>query len=267
MPVDPTKSRKVLVVHGVQTGDFDDLNQDRFIDDLIRSRIGNIPLAYGCELYAYEGIADEALQKYKTLLKLLVQNPVGEAVAGSVLDLVGDVVISLVPGSTAETIRTGLRQKIMDIYQAGHPCYIVAHSLGSIYTFDVLNGLLREDGLFDRGSRRTWPVQGLLTIGSPIGLKMFRVTGRDRVFSLGPGQKWLRWLNLWDPNDPVVSGDIFGRHLQGNKIAERFLNGSPNQGWVIRDIVTDTGKEWLLAHTAYWHSPLVGDKLVDMVSA
>jgi hypothetical protein len=267
MPVDPTLKRKVLVVHGVQSGDAGDLHQDRLIDDLIRSRLGNIPLDYECELYAYEGIADEALAKYQTLLKLLIQNPVGAAVAGTVLDLVGDVVISLLPGDTADLIRAGLREKIMAVYRAGQPCYIVAHSLGSIYAFDVLNELLREEALFQRASRRTWPVQGLLTIGSPIGLDMFRITGRDRIADLGPGQKWLRWLNLWDPNDPVVSGNLFGTYLQGNKIAERFLSGAPQQGWVIRDIVTDTGRQWLQAHTAYWHSPMVGDKLVDMVAS
>lgn len=266
MPVDPSKSRKILVVHGVQTGDANDLNQDRLIDELLRSRLGNIPLVYDCELYAYEGINDDALKDYRRLLNLLIQDPVGQVLADTVLELVGDVVISLAPDGPAEAIRNGLRDKIMAYYESGHPCYVVAHSLGSIYSFDVINQLISEDELFKRNSRRTWPIQGLLTIGSPIGLNMFRVTGRDHIRDLGEGQKWLRWLNLWDPNDPVVSGRIFGSYLEDNRIAERFISGTTEQGWAIRDIVTDTGKEWLLAHTAYWHSPLVGDKLVDMIA-
>ena len=266
MPVDPTLPRKILVVHGVQTSP-DNLNQHTLVDELIKTRIGNIPLSYSCELYRYENINADALEKYKDLLNLLVANPVGAVVGDAVLELVGDVVISLENGSTAETIRQGLRQAILDIYAASNPCYIVAHSLGSIYTFDVLNSLIGDGEHFDRTSRKTWPVQGLLTIGSPIGLDMFKNTGRNAIKDFGAGDKWFRWLNMWDPNDPVVSGNIFGEHLSGYKIAENFLSGDPKQGWVIRDIVTDTGKSWLMAHTAYWHSSAVGDKLVDMITS
>lgn len=266
MPVNPGMPRKVLVVHGVQTGP-DNLNQDVLVDELIKSRIGNIPLSYACELYRYKNIEADALDKYQTLLNLLVANPIGQAVGDAVLQMVGDVVLSLQNGSTANKIRQGLRQAVLDIYAAGNPCYIVAHSLGSIYTFDVLNSLIGDGEHFDRGSRKSWPVQGLLTIGSPIGLDMFKITGRDAIRNFGAGDKWFRWLNMWDPNDPVVSGNIFGQHLSGYRIAENFLSGDPNQGWVIRDLVTDTGKSWLMAHVAYWHSAVVGDKLVDMMTS
>ena len=267
MAVDPGKPRKVLVVHGVQTGSNDDLNQDKLIDELIRSRLGNVPLPYECTLYRYENINDKAQQNFKNLIGLLVKNPIGQVVGKEVLDLVGDVVISLANGSTADTIRKGLRDAIIEIYEAGNPCYIVAHSLGTIYSFDVLNQLITETGYFDRASRKTWPVQGLLTLGSPIGLNMFKVTGRDRIADFGAGDKWFRWLNIWDHNDPVVSGNIFGQHLDQYKIAESFLTSDPKQGWVIRDIAADTGKMWLMAHTAYWNSPVVGDKLIDMIAS
>jgi len=267
MPVNPRLPRKVLVVHGVQTGTDNDLNQDKLISELIKSRIGNLPLHYECALYRYENINDAAQSKFKSLIKLLVANPIGQAVGKEVLDVVGDVVISLANGSTADAIRAGLKQAILDIYEAGNPCYIVAHSLGTIYAFDVLNQLISDGEYFDRSSRKTWPVQGLLTIGSPIGLQMFKITGRDKITNLGPGEKWFRWLNIWDHNDPVVSGNIFGQYLSGFKIAEDFRNDDPAQGWVIRDIPTDTGKAWLMAHTAYWHSPVVGDKLTDMISS
>jgi hypothetical protein len=266
MPVDPSLPRKVLVVHGVQTSP-DNLNQDILVDDLIKSRIGNTPLSYACELYRYENLNAAAEEKYKELLNLLVANPVGQVVGDDVLEMVGDVVISLEKGSTADMIRQGLRQAILDIFAAGNPCYIVSHSLGTIYTFDVLNALIGGGGYFDPASRKTWPVQGLLTIGSPIGLDMFKVTGRDSIKDFGAGNNWFRWLNLWDPNDPVVSGNIFGQHLSGFKISELFLSGQPEQKWIIRDISLDTGKMWLMAHTAYWHSAVVGDKLVDMVGS
>ena len=87
-----------------------------------------------------------------------------------------------------------MRQKVLAIFEAGNPCYIVAHSLGSIYTFDVLNALIASRSYFDRSSRKTWPVQGLLTIGSPIGLDMFQATGRNAIKDFGAGDKWFRWL-------------------------------------------------------------------------
>ena len=71
------------------------------------------------------------------------------------------------------------------------------YAIRSYYVIDT-------DGLFDRNFRSTWPVRGLLTIGSPIGLKMFQKTGRDSAHDLGEGHKFLRWLNIWDPNDPVA---------------------------------------------------------------
>ena len=265
MPVDPSLPRKVLIVHGVETGP-DNLNQDVLIDELLKSRLGGVPLAYACELYRYKNLEAGVLDRYQSLLNLLLAVPVGQAVADAVLQVVGDVVISLRDGSTAALIRQGLRQAILDIFEQGNPCYLVAHSLGSIYAFDVVNALIGEGGYFDPGSRKSWPVQGMITLGSPIGLDLFK-TGRAGLKDFGAGDKWFRWLNLWDPNDPVVSGNIFGAHLSGFKIAENYLSSRPEQGWVIRDITLDTGKSWLMAHTAYWHSSVVGDKLVDMISS
>ncbi len=178
MPIDPAKPRKVLVIHGVQTGTDADLNQDKLIDELIRSRLGNIPFAYQCELFRYEDLNDASQKKFTQLIDLLVKNPVGKVVSKKILEIVGDVVISLSKNSTANQIRAGLRQRLIDIYNAGNPCYIVAHSLGSIYAFDVLNELMADRQYFDRSSRKTWPVQGMLTMGSPIGLDLFRISGR-----------------------------------------------------------------------------------------
>ena len=69
----------------------------------------------------------------------------GARVARQALELVGDVVIALRNSSTAHEIRAGLRKRILEIYDRGAPCYVLAHSLGSIYAFDVLNALIRDD--------------------------------------------------------------------------------------------------------------------------
>jgi hypothetical protein len=265
MAADPTKPRTILVIHGVQTANNASLNQDILIAELLQSRLGNMPLKFKTDLFRYEDLNDEAQREYSKLIKLIQAIPIGNKMTGSVLDLTLDVVTAQQDNSTAAKIRQGLKDKILALFAEGSPCYVVAHSLGSIYAFDVINELIKDKQYFDRHSRRTWPVQGLITIGSPIGLSMFR-KGRPKVFPLGEGNKMLRWINYWDRNDPVVSGKIFGQSLSGFEIAEKYRTDSPDLGWVIRDRAVDSGKVWLMAHVAYWENPMVGDGLFDLVT-
>lgn len=266
MPVDPSKPRVILIVHGVQTGDNEGADRREDVRDLIESRAPNLPVQFDTQMFSYEDLNDRALNKYKRLAAALVKTPIGNVLAPTLIDLAGDVVISLANGTTAAKIRARLQARIGEIYDAGHPCYVLAHSLGSIYAFDVFHSLVKDDRYFDRDSRKTWPVQGLVTIGSPIGLGMFR--GRRKVVpKLGDGNKMLRWLNYWDRTDPVVSGEIFGVQLQGNSIAERYQKSDADQGWVIRDFPMDTGALWLKAHSAYWTHSVVGDGLHMMITS
>jgi hypothetical protein len=265
MAVDPAKPRTVLVIHGVQTGDNTGLNQDQLIAQLLQSRLGDMPLKFNTDLFRYEDLNNQVQSKYQKLVKLIVAIPVGQALTSKAIDLIGDVVTARLDTSTAAKIRQGFKQKILEIFVAGNPCYVVAHSLGSIYAFDVINELMAEKEFFDRYTRRTWPVQGLITIGSPIGLSLFN-KGRKKVQPLGEGDKMFRWVNYWDRTDPVVSGKIFGQNLTGFEIAEKYRTTFHKQGWVIRDRPVDTGKIWLMAHVAYWENPMVGDGLFDMVT-
>lgn len=265
MPIDPGKQRKIIVVHGVQTGDDAELHQDDAIRQLLESRLGDIDVDYEVVLYKYENINNQALNKYQNLSKLIFSNPVASALAPAVIDIVGDVVISLAQGSTAEKIRQGLLEKIISYYEQGHPCYLVAHSLGTVYTFDVVNLLMRNSDYFDRDNRLTWPVLGWLTIGSPLGLDMFKVTGRNRLTDLGPGDGKFPWRNYYDPNDPVVSGSVFGSALGNVKVAESYIDNTDAQGWWAEDYSINTGKLHLLAHTAYWDVPVVGEGIRSMV--
>ncbi len=264
MAVDPKKPRTVLVIHGVQTGDNEDQNQHETIKDLLENRLGNIPLEFNTDIYRYENINDQAQKKYRKFLTFFDPTSVVTFLPDTAIDLIADVVTAKQDTSTAAQIRKGFKDKILEIFENGNPCYIVAHSLGTIYAFDVINELIADNRFFDRSSRRTWPVQGLITLGSPIGISMFKKS-RTKVSPLGVGTKWFRWRNYWDRNDPVVSGAIFGKSLSGYQVAEKYLNGSTRQGWVIRDIPVDTGKTWLLAHIAYWDNPVIGDGLVDLV--
>ena len=266
MPVNPQKPRNILVVHGVQTGTDADLHQDQLIHDLVADRLADLDVAFTTDLYRYENINDQALAKYNLLIDLIVKTPVGAALAKAALDLVGDVVIALADTGPAHEIREGLRARIEAEYAAGNPLYVVAHSLGTIYAFDVVNQLIKQSDYFDRYDRTTWPVQSLMTLGSPIGLPMFRKP-RPSVTQLGTAGNFFRWRNYWDRTDPVVSGSFYGKPLETYERAESYVSANDNRGWTIRDRIVDTGKQWLLAHTAYWTLPVIGDDLVDMIAS
>jgi hypothetical protein len=265
VPISSEKNPVVLVIHGVQLGDDSSLTQDEMIRKSIKSRLNKLDFKFDVDLYKYENISDTSLKKFKKLSNVLLATGIGAIIAQPIIDLVGDVTISLSNASTANQIRKGLRNKVMSYYEAGVPLYIVAHSLGSVYAFDVINELIETNGLFDRDDPLTWPVQGLLTMGSPLGLRMFKKTGRNIAASLGKGEFSFKWLNYFDVSDPVVSGSIFGKKLRGLKIAEKYKQDTLDFGWFITDYPIDTGKNWLFAHTAYWDSAAVGDGLLDMM--
>jgi hypothetical protein len=267
LAVDPSKPRKVLVVHGVQTSTDEELNQHEDIDALIRARLNGIPVQFGCEMYRYENINDAAQRKLKRLITLLtralsLQKPVSD-VAGFGVDLLGDVLIALNNDATAAKIRKGLREHILEIFEQGNPLYLVAHSLGTVYALDVINQLMKEDEIFRRESRKTWPVQALVTMGSPLGLSMFK---RNKVTRLGTGRHFFRWLNYWARTDPVTTGSFYGRPRQGYHIAERFHTASDRSGWFIQDRVVDVGRVWLMAHTGYWDHAPIGDDLAALIT-
>ncbi len=272
MGVDPKKPRKILVVHGVQIDRDEDINSHETIRELVTSRLNGIPVQFETDIYRYENINDKAQKKLKKILNVFLNRltkkiPFGKLI-GTVIhygvDLVGDVIIKLKDGSTAMTIRDGLIEKIENIYEEGNPLYIVAHSLGSIYAFDAINQLIKDDRYFDRNNRKKWPVQALVTMGSPIGLSMF---GRDTVIPFGQGRHYFRWVNYWARTDPVVSGNFYGKPLEGYQIAEKFTTNTKKSGWLIQDRVLDIGKAWLMAHVGYWDNASIGDDLVSLITS
>jgi hypothetical protein len=272
MTVDPTMKRIVLVVHGAQFASNADVKVHQALEADLRARLpAASTLDFACEKYAYEDLNDQVKNAYygvagKLFTALGKMQPLTALVTDVAVDVALDVVINLADGTTAHEIRKGLKDAILFYYEAGNPCYVLAHSLGSIYAFDVINELMSEAPYFHRSSRATWPVQALLTIGSPIGLGMFR-NKRPAVARLGSGAQYFRWSNMWDRGDPVVSGRVFGGLEQQAEIAEKYRTGDPDLGWDIHDHVVDTGKVWIASHTAYWTYPAVLDHLLGLASS
>lgn len=268
MGVDLTAKRTVLVVHGVQTGTNKNQNQHKSIETLLKKVAPVLADVSMTEMYRYEDENDAApaVRASKLLFDLLGQVSTvfkGKAfLAKKVIDLVGDVVINLEDGATAALIRNRLKAKILQRYEQRQPLYLVAHSLGSVYAFDVVNELMAEHGLFMRDNMETWPVQGLMTLGSPLGLQLFK---RNRVHKMGPGGEFFPWHNIWDRTDPVVSGNVFGKPLQSYVIEDRFKSHDTPSGWTISDTTVDTGKVWLASHVAYWKQDRVGEALGNML--
>lgn len=263
MTVDFNRTRKVLVVHGIQSGTDEDLRQHILIRDLIESRLNGMPLDFETELFSYEDINDKVTNRISQLFGLFSRNLIARKAIDLTVDLVGDVLINLADGSTAAKIREGLRERILENYNAGHPQFVVAHSLGSIYVFDVINELISNSDYFARESNASWPVQGLITIGSPLGLRLFK---RDRVSHFEPGRRHFYWLNHWDRHDPVVSGSFYGKPRSGYEIADRFRKQGEDNGWFIQDRIVDTGRTWLMAHVSYWRLPTVGEDLASLLA-
>lgn len=263
---------KILVLHGVQIGEDEDIKVQEDIKKNIDKNFTNSPFSYVIDIFKYEDINDsnKAVKLLQRISNTLLRTVIGKFLSKQIIDLVGDVVVSLSNNSTAKKIRSGIIKKIEEIYtEEKCPCFILAHSLGSIYAFDIINALIDDNnnkGYFLPDDRSTWPVQGLTTIGSPIRIDMFR-DQRQQVSVIGdmPEDAFF-WNNIYDETDPVVSGKVFGMPTSNNNFANYYNNRPMNSGWLIYDYPIDTGKRWLFAHTAYWKHPDLAFHLIDIMS-
>ncbi len=270
MPVDPGKTRKILVVHGVRPDNDETIDLDEDVRKRIKSSLGDSALDYRVGIYKYEDINDESQEKFVALLKLLSQN----LLLDKAIDLAADIVLDVFTGmrmnrdgSTGRKILDGLKKRIISNYDEGLPLYIVAHSLGSLYALEAINELIVSDGFFKRADRLTWPVQGLITLGSPIALKW--LYSRTEVDELsGEGEHFLKWYNHWDQTDPVVTGSVLGKpQNMPYKIAETFCDSSGSSGWFVQDRVSNLRGSWIKAHVSYWDSANLGNDLVEMLDS
>jgi hypothetical protein len=277
MPVDFKKPAHILVVHGVQTGEDSSIKSEQQIRALLTRSLADIHVEKDFEVSAflYENINDDAQHFYQLIGSAITKGKplIGKAL-DTVIDLAGDVVTAAKNTSTAHKIRKGLRDKILESYRSKNQVVIVSHSLGTIYALDVVNELIANNNYFKGDDYNSWPVQGLITMGSPLGLglemagiKIFekRVinTIADAKFALFP------WHNYYNRLDPVVSGNVFGTPVQidGARGPVEMRYGPSIQGtnWLLQGHVVTSGQQWLLSHTAYWNNPTIADRIIDML--
>ena len=264
MPIDFSKPKKILVIHGVQRGDNDDLTQDDTIQANVEAQLNDLGIPFAVDIFKYEDANDEATAVIKRALAALTNNVIAGWVVQQAVDLVGDVAIALSEGSVYKEIKQRFREKIVESYTEGEPLFVIAHSLGSIYAFDVINEIMKEDDFFLPDQPATRPVLGLITIGSPLALDLFERDWQDMTNLVPAGQsvddnsRLFPWRNYWDPTDPIVSGSLVCLPWNEQKFKEKYGDKPFDMGWDARSRSIITGETHLIAHFAYWSDPGVG---------
>jgi hypothetical protein len=278
MAVDLGKPPHIVVVHGVQRGSGMNIKLDSTVRKLVDRVLeqSHITEDYAVRQYVYE---DKNNRHPTARLGKLVATAIsrGRPLAGRALreaiDLVGDVVINATDSSTAGDIRAGLADFIVDSHDQGHRVLLLGHSLGSVYALQTLNELIRSDGLFEGDDRRLWVTQGLVTLGSPLGLDIqlpgIRLFPRVTIEAVPSDVERLPWHNFYSRHDPVVSGRVFGTRVvvegSDGPTEMRYRADTDTAGWLLHGHFVNSGVKWLLAHTAYWKDPTVGVRLVSML--
>lgn len=278
MSVDFKRPTHIIVVHGVQTGEDEGVKSDEQIRALINRSLADIQVEkeFVVKGYFYENINNEAQDFYRLIAQAIsLRKPLLGPSLDTVIDLVGDVVTAAKNTSTAHIIRKRLKDEILKSYRSYSQVIIVAHSLGTIYALDVINELIGNSHYFKGDDRTTWPVQGFVSMGSPLGLAL-NIGGveifekrsirsiRDTKFSLFP------WYNFYNRLDPIVSGNIFGMpavidEVKG-PVETRYGPSVRKSNWLLRGHPVTSGQQWLMAHVAYWNNPMIGDRLVDLIT-
>ena len=278
MPIDFKKPADVLVVHGVQTSEDGKIESDKQIRALVNRALAEshiIDKEFAVRGFFYEDINDKAQKFYQLIGKALTAGrPLEGKILSTVIDLVGDVVTAAKNTSTAKKIRDNLRKEILKSYTRGRQLLLMGHSLGTIYTLDAITELM-DDGRYFKGDKiDTWPVQGFITMGSPLGLglefagvKIFE----KRVIESVPGAKFaiFPWHNYYNALDPVVSGSLFGvpTPIEGSQgpVERRYGPDLLNTNWKLKGHAVTSGQQWLFAHVQYWTNPSIGDRIIDML--
>lgn len=277
MSVDFTKKPHILVVHGVQLGENNDIESAQQIEKLVKRSLSkkHIDRDLLVKDYLYEDMNDDAQAIYQLIGKAITSgNPIARNILEGAIDVVGDVITAANNTSTAASVRQGLKNKILESYNTGNQLVIVAHSLGTIYTLDVITELMNDANYFNGDDSRTWPVQGYVTMGSPLGLDInilnTTIFEKRTIASLsGANYRLFPWHNYYNRLDPVVSGNVFGSpvDIRGSKgpVERRYGADIQQANWLLQGHAITSGKQWLLAHISYWKNSKIGDKLTDML--
>jgi hypothetical protein len=181
-------------------------------------------------------------------------------------DLVADVFIYDGPTRTRR-IKDVVRQQLLAAHaKSKRGVILYGNSLGSVVALDILMDLIAEGRIGAAVPKKDWPVRGLFTTGSPLGIDVPLISGfvdrAARLAKLLPQPlKSFPWLHLYDASDPVASGNILGIANDPSRLARitgygklRLTDLSPNSGFHLQ------------AHTGYWDHPMIAQQLLAMAN-
>lgn len=278
MPIDFRKPADILVVHGVQTSEDSKIESDKQIRTLVSRALADshiIDKQFAVRGFFYEDINDKAQKFYQLIGKALTAGrPLEGEILKNAIDLVGDVVTAAKNTSTAAKIRNKLRKEILKSYANGRQLLLVAHSLGTVYGLDAIVDLIGDRRYFKGDKIATWPVQGFVTMGSPLGLGLefagVKVFEKRQIQTV-PGAEvaMFPWHNYYNALDPVVSGSLFGvpTPIEGSQgpVERRYGPDLLNTNWKLKGHAVTSGQQWLFAHVQYWTNPSIGDRIIEML--
>ena len=249
---------KLIVVHGVQPGDDESAIEGplKLIEVVKSLTDATTHRTYKTATPSYEDYNDSKGRKVKfffnMLLKAIGQNVAAMAV-DTILDIAGDVFVYR-DGDDAKDIRKKVTAEM------GDRNILVGHSLGSVVTFDILDELMRGQQYKDM-AKADWPVESMVTFGSPLALKMFR---SERGLPDHGASEPFHWYNYFDHDDPIVSGNVFGLGYDEKEPLNEAYNGDLDAGWHIHDRIVSTGFH-LWAHTHYWRNQKICKRVAQLL--
>jgi hypothetical protein len=147
---------------------------------------------------------------------------------------------------------------------SGRGVILHGNSLGSVISLDIISDLIEKGEMGEGVPRKDWPIRGFLSTGSPLAQDLPFLSGyvdrANRLSRLLPKTlSSFPWLNLYDLNDPVASGNLFGVATDPSRLAQ--LRGYRKLR--ITDLSPDTGFH-IRAHTEYWGHPTVAQHLIAL---
>ncbi len=154
------------------------------------------------------------------------------------------------------------------------------HSLGSVISYDVLNGLLLEEAASDRFLNIADRTRMFLTLGSPLDKTAFLFrTQADMQSSVREvaaaavqpmiqdySHRAIEWVNLYSKSD-IISGalDYYDPPNEGNvhdKKRFRVLGAPKADPRAVRNLLDPAARTPLAAHVEYWQGNLLAKELV-----
>jgi len=257
------KTKPIFTIHGVSTGG---LQENTGYSRKPAQALAVHAQGLGAFDFRFtEGLWADLAERFAGQLSPVELKELG--LLGDLADYAIDVVTY--QGTCRDKILRRLRDRME---RTGPGTVVLAHSLGTVITMDIVIQYLREGLIHPDRPRSTWPISSILTLGSPLGIDVPYASGigfMDRARTL-EGLAFLAgrsdcfegfWVNLHDKDDPVTTGSLLGSHSAAVRLAD--FEGYARLGVYDREV--NVGFH-LLGHTQYWGSPIVAQYLFDMVT-